>query len=161
MSLKVNLTKEHFYECISSDVLPLLDVCLVWGVLSKQPASVWLHRRRWDSTSNHQHQTVHHVVWRENKENQRHSKAREDTNTWLWLCFLAESMLYQLRFGWWDMDVFFSRTGGSSFRACFSFHSSYSEVLTCFYGNWFIPNGCHKNRISSLQFTNLLFLFWS
>ncbi len=50
------------------------------GVFPRQQAAVRLFGLRRDSSSHHQHQTVHHLVRRENEENQRDNKVRAGSN---------------------------------------------------------------------------------
>lgn len=119
-------------------------LCTGGGVFPRQQATVWLHGLWRDSSPYHQHQTVHHVVRRENEENQRDHKVRAEVSkfdcghgliTVRLLTLKEELIINHTKFGLWGLNMdlcCFSRTGASSFRACFSFHSSYSEVHQMF-----------------------------
>lgn len=136
-------------HCKSSGVIflnPFIHLCFVCvcavcvgrGFWSRKPAAMWLHSVWRDSSSYHQHQTVHHMVRRENEENQCDHKVRTDSkgSKPLWRpdsSYVYKLVVRRIHYGS-DREVkmlccYFSRTGASSFRACFSFHSSYSEVL--------------------------------
>lgn len=119
-----------------------------WWLLPREQTALWDDLPQWNSPARNQHQTLHDVVWGKEKENQCNSEVsiwaiQKPVVSGLYLAWYLYNWISEqtLRVGYAGLltkdeeqlpnfcasSVFF-RTGERTYRACFSFHSSYSEV---------------------------------